>query len=280
MMDLHAHTTASDGTLSPTELVLLARDVGLTALAVTDHDTVEGVAEAIAAAEKTGLELVPGIEISVDYPHGELHLLGYYVDPQNEAFLSRVTYLQENRANRNQVMVRRMQELGIDVTWDDVLAEAGEGQVGRPHMARALVRKGYATSLPDAFERLVGDGKPLHVPKVRLDPREAIELVHQGGGAAVVAHPKYLGFDTEESLAAEIARLKECGLDGLECYYSQHSEEETERFLRVARELSLVVTGGSDFHGTTKDSVRLGRVYRNRPLDPALLGPIRAAAGR
>lgn len=279
MIDLHAHTTASDGTLTPTQLVHLARDRGLAALAVTDHDTVDGVAEAMEAAAQCGIELVPGIELSVDYPHGELHLLGYFLDFRDPVFLEQVTDLQEHRSNRNGVMLRRIQEHGFEITLDDVQEEAGGGQIGRPHFARALIRKGYATSVPDAFERYLGTGRPLHVPKVRLDVEAAIRLVHQAGGLAVVAHPKYLHFANPDALEQELARLRSLGLDGLECYYRMHTIAETDLFLGIARRLELLVTAGSDFHGLFGDAPVLGLVYQGRAGDDALLTALKRARG-
>jgi len=280
MIDLQSHTTASDGSLTPTELVLLAKQVGLSALGVTDHDTAGGLEEAVAAAAEHGLELVPGIEMSVDYPQGEFHLLGYYIDFRNPEFLARVQYLQENRFNRNAVMVRKMLEAGLDVTMEEVVAESGGGQVGRPHMARALLKKGYVSSVQEAFDRYLADGQPLHVPKVKLSPEEAIDLVHSAGGVAVLAHPKYMEYPTEEGLRAELARLKEAGLDGLECYYSQHSEEETRQYLRLAETFGFLVTSGSDFHGVSKPDVPLGVIYQGRGGDDSLLVKLKHAAGR
>ena len=280
MIDLHSHTTASDGSCTPTELVALGREVGLAALGVADHDTVDGLEEASAAAAEQGLEFVPGIEISVDYPQGEFHLLGYYVDFRSADFLSRIRYLQDNRVNRNALMVRKMQDLGFDVTLDEIIAESGGGQVGRPHMARVLMNKGYVSSVQEAFDRYLADGKPLHVPKVKLTPPEAIELVHGAGGVAVVAHPKFMEYPTETELAAELARLKDAGLDGLECYYSQHSEAETAQYLRLAERFGFLVTAGSDFHGVSKPDVPLGVVYQGRGGDDALLAPLKRAAGK
>jgi hypothetical protein len=280
MIDLHAHTTASDGTLTPTQLVHLARDRGLSALAVTDHDTVGGVAEAVEAAAKCGVELIPGIELSVDYPHGELHLLGYFLDFQDPAFIQQLASIQENRLNRNGVLLRRIQEHGFDITRQEVEAEAGGGQIGRPHFARALIRKGYASSVPDAFERFLGTGRPLHVPKVRLDPEAAIRLIHEAGGLAVIAHPKYLAFPSAGALEQELERLQALGLDGLECYYRMHTQFETERFLEIARRLGLLVTAGSDFHGLFGDEPVLGLVYQGRAGDDSLLVDLKRAGGR
>jgi hypothetical protein len=280
MIDLHSHTTASDGTLTPRQLLRHAREVGLSALGIADHDTIGGLEEGELASREEGVELVPCIEISVDYPQGEFHLLGYYVDWREEAFRSRIQYLQDNRVNRNATMLRKIREAGLDVTWEEIVAESGGGQVGRPHMARALLKKGYVESVQDAFDRYLADGKPLHVPKVKLSPAEAIELVHSAGGVAVLAHPKYMEFPTEEGLAEEVGRLKDAGLDGLECYYSQHSEEETAQYLGLAERFDLLVTAGSDFHGSTKPDVPLGVVYRGRGGDPALLKTLKRAAGR
>lgn len=277
-IDLHAHTTASDGSCTPTELVLLAKQTGLRALGVTDHDTVDGVAEAVAAGAEQGVEVVPGIEISVDYPQGEFHLLGYFIDFRSEAFSSRIRYLQENRFDRNAVMLRKMHEAGFEISMEDVVEESGGGQIGRPHMARALLKKGYVSTVQEAFDRYLADGKPLHVPKVKLHPAEAIDLVHRAGGLAVAAHPKYMQYPTEEGLRHELARLKELGLDGLECYYSRHSEDETRQYLRLAEQFGFLVTAGSDFHGVSKPDVPLGMVYRGRAGEDALFQRLKAAA--
>lgn len=280
MIDLHSHTTASDGSCTPTELVSLAVRSGLTALGIADHDTVGGLEEATAAAVAAGLELVPGIEMSVDYPHGEFHLLGYYVEYADPAFVARLRYLQENRFNRNQVMVRKMQDAGLEITLAEIEAESGGGQLGRPHMARALLKKGYVHSVQEAFDRYLADGKPLHVPKVKLSPEEAIELVHGAGGVAVLAHPKYMHFPNPEELDQEVLRLRKAGLDGLECYYSQHTAAETERYLRIASRCGLLVTAGSDFHGVSKPDVPLGVVYNGRGGEPALLAALKVRAER
>lgn len=280
MIDLHSHTTASDGSCTPTELVLLAKQVGLAALGISDHDTVGGLEEATVAAVEQGIDLVPCIEISVDYPQGEFHLLGYYVDFRNPDFLSRIQYLQDMRFNRNGVMLKKMHDLGFHITMEDIEAEAGGGQIGRPHMARALMKKGYISSVQEGFDKYLADGKPLHVPKVKLSPAEAIDLVHSAGGLAVVAHPKYMEYPTEEGLSDELGRLKDAGLDGLECYYSQHTEAETEQYLRLAEHYGFLVTAGSDFHGVSKPTVPLGIVYRGQGGDDSLLAGLKKAAGR
>lgn len=278
MIDLQAHTTASDGSYTSTELIHHAHQIGLSAIGVTDHDTVGGLEEAVAAASEVGIEVVPGIEISVDYPQGEFHLLGYYVDYKNPEFLDRIHYLQENRFNRNAVMVRKMNDLGFEITLEEIEAESGGGQLGRPHMARAMLKKGYVSTVQEAFDKYLADGQPLHVPKVKLSPQEAIGLVHHAGGVAVLAHPKYMEYPTEAELAEELSRLKDAGLDGLECYYSQHTEEETQQYLRLARHFGFLVTSGSDFHGVSKPDVPLGIIYQGRAGDDALLTTLKAAA--
>jgi predicted metal-dependent phosphoesterase TrpH len=278
MIDLQAHTTASDGSYTPTELIRHAHEIGLAAIGVTDHDTVGGVEEAVAVAAEVGIEVVPGIEISVDYPQGEFHLLGYYIDYRNSEFLERIHYLQENRFNRNAVMVRKMNDLGFAITLEEIEAESGGGQLGRPHMARAMLKKGYVSTVQEAFDKYLADGQPLHVPKVKLSPTEAIGLVHQAGGVAVLAHPKYMEYPTEAELAEELGRLKAAGLDGLECYYSQHTEEETQQYLRLAEQFGFLITAGSDFHGVSKPNVPLGIIYQGRGGDDALLATLKAAA--
>jgi predicted metal-dependent phosphoesterase TrpH len=281
MIDLHAHTTASDGSLTPSELVALARQTGLSALGVTDHDTVGGLVEATTAAGEADLTLVPGVELSVDYPHGQFHLLGYFVDFTSRALLDRLQYLQDCRFRRNEKMVELMQQAGLPITWEDVEREAGGDVLGRPHMALALVRKGVVGSTQEAFDRYLADGKPCHVPKVKLHPPEAIALLKSAGAVTVLAHPKYLRIDDPEKLRAELAGFKETGLDGIEVFYFRHTEEETALYGEIARELGFVISGGSDFHGASKPDVKLGVVYQGAALPDAVLDGLRAAkAGR
>jgi predicted metal-dependent phosphoesterase TrpH len=275
MIDLHAHTTASDGSLTPSELVALARETGLRALGVTDHDTIQGVAEAVAAAEAAGVEVVPGVELSVGYPHGQFHLLGYLIDPGAPVLPDRLADLQARRATRNERMIARMQEGGLPITMADVVAEAGGGQVGRPHMALALVRKGIVASTQEAFDRYLGAGAPFNIPKERLSPEAAIDLIHAAKGKAVLAHPSTIKLPGD-AFVAEIGRLRERGLDGLEAYYSQHSPEQTAAFLDVASRFALRVTGGSDFHGRSKPHVRLGLIHEGRALPYSILEALRS----
>ena len=272
-IDLHAHTTASDGSLSPTELVRKARETGLTALAVTDHDTLGGLAEAQEAARREGLELVPGVELSVEDEGGRFHLLGYGFDPENAALGRTLAQIRKSRAARNEQMAQKMAALGLPVTMDDVRAEAGEEAevIARPHFARALMKKGVVSSVKEAFDRYLSTGKPLYLPKEVLTPRDAIALLHDAGGVAVMAHPGLVPLNAS-ALAERIGSLaQDAGLDGLEAYYSQHSFADTQRFLDLAARNGLLVTGGSDFHGTAKPQVPLGIVFDDKPAPYLLL---------
>lgn len=276
-IDLHAHTTASDGSLTPTELVRKAAGLGLSALAVTDHDTIGGLTEALTAAADAGMEVVPGVELSVEDDGGRFHLLGLLIDPTNAALLGTLEEIRRSRAARNAQMAQKMEALGLPVTMDDVRTEAGEDAevIARPHFAQALIKKGVVGSVAEAFDKYLSTGKPLYLPKQVLTPKDAIALLHGAGGVAVMAHPGLVPLD-DAALAERVESLAaEAGLDGIEAYYSQHSAEQTERFLSLARRLNLIVSGGSDFHGTPKPYVPLGVVYEGRAADPELLETMR-----
>lgn len=257
-IDLHAHTVVSDGTLTPTELVELAAREGLAAIAVTDHDHVGGIAEARRAGERLGVEVVPGIELSVSHRAGEFHLLGYLLDPEESRLLAALATLREDRAGRAARIVERLNALGVDVSIEDVAREAGTdggGSIGRPHVARALMAKGLVGSMKEAFDLYLADGRPAAVPKRKMTAQEALALVHGAGGVAVLAHPVTVRVEAREALVRELAQL---GLDGIEVTHSKHGAAEREAFGSLARELGLVETGGSDFHGENKPDVRLG----------------------
>lgn len=254
-MDLHTHTTASDGTLSPRELVRTARQVGLRILAITDHDTVDGIASAAEEAGRAGIELVPGVELSTDVPDGEVHILGYFVDWHDEEFLALLRRLREGRLARAQEMVRRLNQLGLPITFEEVARHA-DGSVGRPHVARALVAAGYVASFEEAFERYLARGRPAYVERERFAPEEAVQAVQRAGGVPVFAHPLWGG------QRDRVGRLVDCGLRGIEAYYPDHSPQDVRRFLDWARDFGLVATGGSDYHGPGPASkVPLGGVY-------------------
>lgn len=257
LIDLHVHTTASDGTMTPRELVFYAAAKGLKAVAVTDHDTVDGVAEALDAGKEAGIKVVPGVEIGVDYP-GEMHILGYFIDYKNPRLVEGLEKLRLFRENRNPQMVEKLREIGFDITMEEINDAAGGNIIGRPHFASVLVRKGYVKDNKEAFELYLAAGKPAYVKKDRLTPKEGIELITGAGGIPVLAHPKYLRVDEGRELGHLINELKQYGLQGIEVYYSEHSIEETERFYRLAVANNLIITGGTDFHGTNKADIEIG----------------------
>ena len=274
-IDLHTHTTASDGSLSPEELVQLAKHQGVAALAVTDHDSVAGLKRAGAEGARLGVEIIPGIEISCLYADVELHVLGYFInaeDPRLEATLAQ--YL-ASRNDRNPRIVERLRELGCDLTYEDVKAFAGSATVGRPHIAQVLLRNGYVKSVAEAFDRYLADGGPAYVPRVLPTPAAAIGLIRQIGGLPILAHPVYTS-RLKEPFEQVCATLKNVGLMGIESLYSSHTQQQTDRYRSVAREHALLVTGGSDFHGDSKPNILVGTGYGNLGIPADLLEPMRA----
>lgn len=253
--DLHIHTTASDGTFTPAEIVRLARDIGLTIIALTDHDTVSGLQEGISAGQNMGVEVLPGVEINTDYKGKEVHVLGYLFDRQHPEFLNTLQQLRESRITRMRKMIDRLREIGLEIDPARVAEIAGSGSLGRPHLARAMEEKGYVTSVRDAFDRYLGVGGPGYVPRYKITPQEAVRLILTAKGIPVLAHPGLIG---DDSLIDE---LLPAGLMGLEVYHSDHDDEATERYYQMAKERGLLITGGSDFHGqATKAANLLGKV--------------------
>lgn len=253
-VDLHAHTTVSDGTLSPTALVELAAKEGLAALAITDHDHVGGLAEARKAGARVGVEIVPGIELSVAHRSGDIHLLGYLIDDEHPALLAKLGELRAARATRASRIVDRLRELGVEVELADVERHAAGGAVGRPHVARALVDRGHVASIAEAFDKYLADGRPAAVPKAKLSAADAIALVHAAGGVSVAAHPVTVRVG-RQAMLREMAAL---GLDGIEVEHPQQDEAVRVGLRALAAELKLATTGGSDHHGENKPDVRLG----------------------
>lgn len=243
LADLHVHTTASDGICSPAEVVRLAVHAGLAAIAIADHDSVDAVGGAVAAALEHELRVIPAVEINTDYGAGEAHILGYFVEPADRwfhGFLARQRAAREGRARR---MVERLAELGYQVEWRRVLELAAGAVVTRPHVARALVEKGYVADLAAALTGLLATSGPAYVARGKLSPHEAVVAVRRAGGVAVLAHPGTGGHD------ALIDELIESGLDGIEAYHPQHSRAQRDRYAKLGDDRGLVVTGGSDFHG-------------------------------
>lgn len=259
MIDLHTHSTCSDGTFRPAALVREARAAGVTHLALTDHDTVEGVDEAARAAEEAGMAFLSGVEISAEFQPGTLHILGYGLDPQNERLRRRLGEIQRWRRERNPKIVERLGALGMPVTLEEVASRAGGDLVGRPHFAQTLLDKGYVKSRQEAFDLYLAKGRPAYVDKVRLSPEESVALIREAGGVAVLAHPLQLKIQDGDTLDAFVRNLVEGGLQGIECFYRNHTAQDEARFLAFARKYSLLPTGGSDFHGSNRPGIALGR---------------------
>jgi predicted metal-dependent phosphoesterase TrpH len=264
-IDLHAHTNASDGSLAPGELISLAKSVGLSAMAITDHETFAGFEAARSAAKASGLDLVRGIELntSVEVPMGlgrrTLHLLAYFpAGEPSRSFLEWNALRQEQRRDRNRRLADRLQQQGVDITLAEV-EERGRSVAGRPHFARILVEKGYAADIAGAFQRFIGEEAPAFVEMISPSTREAIETVRLGGGVPVVAHPVRLSLSRRAEERQLLRALKDAGLAGLEVIHSDQPPELQEYYRGIAAEFDLLFTGGSDFHGTPKPKVRLGR---------------------
>jgi len=250
-IDLHSHSVASDGALAPAAVVRAARDAGLEAIALTDHDTVAGIPEALAAGAELGVRVIPGCELSAYDGDVEVHLLALHIADE-DALAASLTLFQRERVDRAIAMVERLGHLGVPISMDDVLREAAGGAVGRPHVARALVAAGHVADSREAFDRYLANGRPAYVPKPRLAASDAIDLAHTAGALAVWAHPARIG--TRE----RVTRLAAHGLDGIEVLHPSHTPPEVERFSRFAAELALVPSGGSDWHGATEGFRTLG----------------------
>jgi len=253
-VDLHLHSTASDGQFSPSELVAMALERDLLVIAITDHDTTAGIDEALEAARGTGLEVIPGVEISCDVPHEEVHLLGYYFDHRHPALQGKLHAMRDARLQRAKGMLARLAALGFPLPWEMVAELAGDGSVGRPHIARAMVRMGYVASTDEAFVLYIGRNGPAYVERYKISPLDAVSLVKAVRGLPVLAHPlKVTHF---------LPELVEGGLVGLEVYYNGYSPEDIRELAALARKFDLIPTGGSDFHGPgVVDTVEMGGVW-------------------
>ena len=257
-IDLHTHSTASDGTFSPTELIRAAKTAGLKALALTDHDTTFGLAEALAAGRETGVEVIPGCELSATWGRGEIHLLGLWLPARPERLTRTMDDLIRYRHDRNHIIIDKLNALGVGITYEEVKALAGDGSVGRPHISQALLRGGYVSSVQEAFDRYLGSKGAAYAPKKILTPEQGVTLLKEEGATVILAHPLLLGLD-DASLEEAVRGLMEFGLDGLEAYYSEHPPQATRNYLAMAERLGLGVSGGSDFHGKVKPEIALGR---------------------
>ena len=284
-VDLHTHSTASDGGLTPTRLVASAKNAGLVGLALTDHDTGNGLLEAAEAAKQAGIAFVPGIEISAEFPHpGTMHLLGYYIDPVSPALKRMSTLLLEGRDARKPRIIQRLNELGCAITMEQVQSIARRGAtdgravvIGRPHIAQALAEAGCVASVKQAFDSYLGTTGQAYFDKERLTRKQAIDCIHDAGGLAVLAHPVQLRTSGPAELENVVSNLVEVGLDGIEVWHSDHRPVDSEFFLGLAKRYHLVPTGGSDFHGAGKPDVNLGLGRGNVRVPVAVLEEMEAA---
>jgi predicted metal-dependent phosphoesterase TrpH len=252
--DLHIHSTASDGKLTPAEVVREAAGRGLKFIALADHDNVDGIAPARAATSAfPGLKVIPGVEISTDVAEGEVHILGYFVDYNDAEFNYALSGFKNSRLQRGQKMVAKLEKLGIHIDWQRVLEIAGTSTIGRPHIAQAMLEKGYVTSFKEAFDKYLGHDRPAYVARDKMTPEEAVRLIIKAGGLPVLAHP--LTLPDPEGM---VKKLKAGGLVGIETYYNGYTPEEVSRLLTLADKYKLVVTGGSDYHGIDATETAIG----------------------
>ncbi len=279
-VDLHVHSTASDGSSSPREVVAEAKARGLRAIALTDHDTIEGLEEALAAGAELGLEVIPGVEISADHNPGSMHILGYFIDHRDRRLDNQLQVLKQARADRNPQIIAKLQKLGLAITLAEVMEVAGGGQVGRPHIAQVLVRKGYVANFQEAFEKYIGNHGPAYVNKFRFAPKDAIAMITAAGGAAALAHPFTLEYSSTQHLKMILQQLREWGLTALEVYYPEHSPERQAQYKKLAQELGLLTTGGSDYHGVIKPEVKIGLVGPNQRVSYELVEKLQERLGR
>jgi len=270
LIDLHVHTTASDGSLSPSEVVRRANSLGLKAIAITDHDTVAGVEEALKEGESSKVEVIPGIELSVDVSKGTCHLLGYFIDFKDKNLSKKLQLVQRAREERNLKMLKKLKELGIELTLEEVKTFAKDGQLCRPHFALAMFKRGYVSSVDEAFERFLKKGGPAYVEKFRLSPKEAIRMILEAKGIPVLAHPFTLELE-ENQFEVFLKELREHGLKGIEAYYPDHTPEQTEVYERLGTKYGLLITGGTDFHGPPRDEIELGKGRGNLLIPYELL---------
>lgn len=264
-IDLHTHSNASDGTLTPAELAEMAVRRGVSVLALTDHDTTDGLAICAAACAGRDLEFIPGIELSTDVGDHEVHILGYFVNPRSERLASALENLREQRVDRTRRIVDKLRQLGLDISWERVRELAGPGSIGRPHIARAMIERGDVSSVSEAFDRYIGAGRPGFVPRTSKRPEEAVGLLADIGAVPVLAHP----FSTGDVLGI-LAALIPMGLRGMEVHYGEYSIGQRAELAAIAARHGLIPTGGSDYHGPSfKEGRELGSV--DVPLDTVAL---------
>lgn len=285
IVDLHVHSTESDGTLSPKEVVLAAKEAGLSAFALTDHDTASGIAKAAFVAEECGIELVPGIELSTEYqlPSAdhtgkEVHIVGLYIDAGNQKLQEKTKAFRDCRDTRNEQMVEALRKEGFSITMKDLLAENPDSVITRANIARYLYNHGEIKSIQEAFEKYIGDGCKCYVGRFKITPMDAVELIHEAGGIAILAHP-LLYHLSSVNLQHLIDDLKTVGLEGIEAIYSTYTTGEEQLVKKLAAQNELLISGGSDFHGANKPAIQLGRGRGHLYVPYSVLETLKEAAG-
>jgi 3',5'-nucleoside bisphosphate phosphatase len=276
-VDLHLHTTASDGVMSPSEIVRYAKAKGLQAIAITDHDTIEGLEEGLSEGKRIDFEVIPGIEVSAEHSPGSMHLLGLFLDIHHPLLNERLEYLQKARAERNPRMVERLNRLGIQITYEEVLKASGGGQVGRPHFAQVLIEKKYVRTFQEAFDRFLKKGAPAYVDKLRFTTKEALHFINEAKGVAVLAHPNTLNMNGYSEFENLLLRLIEEGLKGIEVYYPEHSPLEVAQYKTLAERYRLLITGGTDYHGIEKNGLDMGVGRGEMKLSYLMVEELKAA---
>jgi predicted metal-dependent phosphoesterase TrpH len=256
-VDLHVHTSCSDGSFSPAEVVWRAVDLDLAAIAITDHDAVDGNAEAFAEGAQQGLEVIPGVELSCDFTPTNVHVVGLFIDPTNEELNEALADVREYRKRRNPKILAKLAEMGMPIDVDEVAAKAGGKTIGRPHIAEVMVEKGYVAEFKEAFEKYLAYNKPAYVARRRISAEEGIALIHGAGGVALLAHPGVYALPPRilDNMVFKLARV---GLDGVEVYYSDHLPTDTALLKRLVDEYDLLASGGTDFHGSAKPGIEIG----------------------
>ena len=256
-IDLHVRSTASDGTFTPAELVREAKCCNLAAIALTDHDSVSGIEEASQAGQELGIEVVPGIELSTEYNETEIHVVGLYIDPQNAALKEQIRAFIDNRDNRNLKMIEKLQEHGFSISAEEIYKQNPDSVVARPHIARYLVDTGQVKDIKTVFNKYIGDGCSCYVDRLKISPMRAVELIHEAGGTAILAHPCLYDFKQKDLLKL-IQEMLASGLDGIEAVYSCNQGSDEKDYREIASQYGLLLSGGSDFHGSNKPYIHLG----------------------
>lgn len=275
IIDLHTHSSVSDGSMTPEELIYHAKNSGLSAVALTDHDTADGIAKAQEAARKADIEFIPGVEFAAYYKDREIHIVGLFIDASNKAFIDAARQTALDRENRNAAMIEKMRDFGVDITLEALKSEEGQGILTRANFAAALVRRNVVSSIDEAFDKYLDKDKPFYIPRKKLSPKAAIERIHEAEGIAVLAHPLLYHF-TESELETCVSTLKTMGIEAIEAYYSRNKMFDTSRMKQLADKYGLLYSGGSDFHGTYKPDIEIGHGCGNLCIPYEVLENLKA----